>query len=112
MSNFIGQKKRTTTAILRTHRFSKTKQPEEFCHAQLLLYFPWRNEVDDLCQPSYEEKYICVEETVLANRDHYEYNREAIDDAIDMLQEGGINDESWVSIAPENVQQMMDDNDA
>ena len=39
---------RKVQAIIRTHQYSRTKQPEEFYHSKLMLYLPWRNEHQDL----------------------------------------------------------------
>jgi hypothetical protein len=52
-------RKRHQTCIVRTHTYSKFKNPEKYFHSKLMMYKPWRRE-DDLkagCQ-TYEEAYI------------------------------------------------------
>ena len=39
---------RKIQAVLRFHTPNKTKEPENFFHHLLMLYFPFRNEVVDL----------------------------------------------------------------
>ena len=102
-------RKKKVPAIIRTHQFSQTKQPNEFCHAQLLLYFPWRKEVVDLCKSSYEEKYAAELETIQKNRVNFEHHSEEVEDAYDHLQTVGVDEQSWVTIAAESVQQNCDD---
>jgi hypothetical protein len=38
---------RNVQAIVKYHQWSLKKQAEQYFHAQLLLYFPWRREIED-----------------------------------------------------------------
>jgi hypothetical protein len=51
--------KRTREAVICFTRFNKDKEPSNYYHAKLMLYYPWRNEDTDLISTyeTYEEHY-------------------------------------------------------
>ncbi|CAB4042084.1 Hypothetical predicted protein, partial [Paramuricea clavata] len=55
--------KRSTPKVIRSVRFNKVKDPENYYREQLMLYTPWRNELKDLlgtCE-SYLQMYELLE---------------------------------------------------
>lgn len=70
--------------IIRSVRFYKEEDPENYFRDQLMLYTPWRKETTDLqgdCQ-SYQERFEQLEEKILCNREQYEYHSEMLDKAL------------------------------
>lgn len=57
--------KRRRSRIVRSIRFDKDKDPENYYREQLMLYYPWRSEGKDLLGSSlsYQERYKQVEYT-------------------------------------------------
>lgn len=76
---------RRKPAIIRTHQWSIRKDPEKYYHAQLLLYYPWRNELQDLLQDTFQAMYELCQETIVANKKHYEHHAEELSVAIEQL---------------------------
>ena len=81
--------KRKRAKIIRSVRFNKEKDPENYYREQLMLYTPWRNEQKDLikeCQ-TYQERYQQVESIVNSNKEQYEYHSDILEKAIQDLTE-------------------------
>ena len=81
--------KRKRAKIVRSVRFNKEKDPENYYREQLMLYTPWRNEQKDLikeCQ-TYQERYQQVESIVNSNKEQYEYHSDILEKAIEDLNE-------------------------
>lgn len=95
---------RTIPAIMRYHQWSEKKQPEQFYHSQLLLYFPWRDEEKDLHSGSYKEVYYAHEEVIERNKKIYEYHSSEVQWAMESMEEFGIPEESWNTLAPQQQQ--------
>ncbi|MES9883788.1 MAG: hypothetical protein ABW185_23290 [Sedimenticola sp.] len=100
---------RKTPAILRSHQFSETKDPEQYYHAQLLLYHPWREETADLCQSNYRTFYLNNLPKVAENRARHEYHSEEVSAAVDDLAEYGAPEDAWADLAPQAEQARHDD---
>lgn len=100
---------RGTPAIIRYHQWSEKKQPSQYYHSQLLLYFPWRDEKNDLCYSSYEETYYANKELIEENRKSYEYHSSEIQRAVENIEEFGIAEESWNILAPQVEQMQCED---
>ena len=96
---------RQKPAIIRHHQWSVRKQPENFFHAQLILYSPWRNEISDLKGNTYAETYEQKLEVISHNRKLFEYHADAVDQALQDMEDYGINEESWELVAPQTEQQ-------
>ena len=92
--------KRQKSKIIRSVRFNKNKDPENYSREQLMLYTPWRNENKDLmknCQ-SYQERYEQLKSTVAQNRHQYDCHAEVLDDAIENVENDEL--EEFVDVAP------------
>jgi len=65
--------KRRKSRIVRSIRFHKDKDPENYYREQLMLYYPWRNERKDLLGSSlsYQERYKQVKYIVNKNKKYY-----------------------------------------
>ena len=101
---------RRRSAIIRSHQFSAVKQPEQFYHAQLLLYYPWRKE-SDLFENSYEDSYKTKIEIITPHKKVYEYKVDEVTDALDNLQELGDPEDAWSKLAPQNEQAQYEDSE-
>ena len=57
---------RKEPTVIRYHKFKFLEENENFYHHLLMLYFPWRKEVD-LMWPndSYEQNFFCLESLIL-----------------------------------------------
>ena len=81
--------KRKRAKIIRSVRFNKEKEPENYYREQLMLYTPWRNEQKDLikdCQ-TYQERYQQVELIVNSNKEQYDRHSDILEKAIEDLNE-------------------------
>ena len=69
--------KRTKPEIIRSVRFNKNKDPENYCREQLMLYIAWRNENKDLIQNclSYQERYEQLKDIITKNKEQYECDK-------------------------------------
>ena len=76
--------KRKKARIIRSVRFNKENDPENYCREQLMLYTPWRNEEKDLIKDckTYQERYKQVEAIVKSNKEQYEYHSDILEKAI------------------------------
>ena len=95
---------RKKNAVVRSHQFSQVKDPEKYYHAQLLLYCPWRQEVPDLLDDTYQNSYTEKEQIITPNRERFEHHVEEVNEAIDNLAENGPPDEGWGNLAPQTEQ--------
>ena len=80
---------RKRAKIIRSVRFNKEKEPENYYREQLMLYTPWRNEQKDLikdCQ-TYQERYQQVELIVNSNKEQYDRHSDILEKAIEDLNE-------------------------
>ena len=81
--------KRKRAKIVRSVRFNKEKDPENYYREQLMLYTPWRNEQKDLindCQ-TYQERYQQLESITNSNKEQYECHSDILEKAIEDLNE-------------------------
>ncbi len=92
---------RTKSAIVRLHRYSMHKEREKYFHAQLMLFLPWRNE-EQLIEgySSYEEHYVQVQHTVIANAEPFNRNLEEIEEAQAAYEQHGPPESAWDLVAP------------
>ena len=71
--------------IIRSVRFSKDKDPENYFREQLMLYSPWRNEKSDLngkCE-TYKQRYEQLANIIAKNKEQYECCEQVLDTAIE-----------------------------
>ena len=92
--------KRKKTKIIRSIRFHKSKDPENYYREQLMLYYPWPNENTDLLRgcKTYQGRFNQIKEQLLSNRQSYEYHSEVLDKAMEDLDNDHLNMSS--SVAP------------
>ena len=95
-------KRRKIKAVIRFHTPSKAKEPEKFYHHLLVLYFPWQKETDllgddQLYLTKFQEPEVFSK--VETNRRTFEPNAEAIEIALQMVNENRVRDlQSYDSI--------------
>ena len=84
MKGGITLVKRQKPRIIRAVRFSKNKDPENYCREQIMLYTAWRNETTDLLKDSqtYQERFEVVKNEIEKNRKQYENHAEILDQAV------------------------------
>jgi endonuclease/exonuclease/phosphatase (EEP) superfamily protein YafD len=76
--------KRNKPRIIRSVRFNKNKDPENYCREQIMLYTPWRNEKKDLLKyfQTYQDRFQDVKDVIEKNRKQYENHSEVLDQAV------------------------------
>ena len=83
----LNFKKRNKAKIIRYVRFHKGNDLEKYCREQLMLFVPWRREADIIGSfETYEECYTSLELTIKEKEAEYNYNSDAIDNAIESLE--------------------------
>jgi len=72
--------KRQKSRIIRSVRFNKNKDPENYSREQLMLYTPWRNENKDLIQDceTFQERYEQLKNTIAHNKRQYDYQQKCL----------------------------------
>ena len=79
---------RKSKAVIRYHTPNKTKEPEQYFHHLLVLYYPWRNE-DSLLgsNQTYASKFYEpeVQSVVTKNRALFEPDADAVSQALEAL---------------------------
>ena len=103
--------KRCKPKIIRSVRFNKNKDPENYSREQLMLYIPWRNEKKDLVQncETYQERFEQVNNIIAQNRLQYECNSEIIDKAIEDIENDEL--EEFSEVAPNTQHRQNEDQD-
>jgi len=79
---------RKTRAVVRYHTPNKIKEPENYFHHLLMLYFPWREEKSLLGkEQTYASKFYepAVQSVVESNRAIFEPNADAVSEALESL---------------------------
>ena len=64
--------KRQKPRIIRSVRFNKNRDPENYCREQIMLYTSWRKETTDLLKDSetYQDRFEVVKDKIEQNRKH------------------------------------------
>ena len=93
--------KRQKPRTIRSVRFNKNKDPENYCREQIMLYTPWRNEKKDLLKDfnMYQDRFETVKDLVEEHRKQYENHSEILDQAVQ-----GIESEANENIVAPNAQ--------
>jgi len=84
---------RKEKAVLRTHRYRRDKEEDKYFYSKLLLYLPWRDADKDLCRNtynSYKELYTVHIKLIQANESQFNMAGSDIDDALDVIDKGGV----------------------
>ena len=92
--------KREKAKIIRSVRYHKDKDPENYCREQLMLYSPWRQEEIDLindCQ-TYQQRFEQIKDIIVCKRTQYEYHSEILEKAIERFSNG--ESENFDNVAP------------
>ena len=65
--------KRQKPRIIRSVRFNKNNDPENFCREQIMLYTAWRNEMTDLLKDfqTYQDRFEVLKDMIEQNRKQY-----------------------------------------
>ena len=73
--------KRQKPKVIRSVRFNKSKDPDNYFREQLMLYVPWRNEATDIIEhyQSYQERYEKLDHLLSVNRMKYEYHTDILE---------------------------------
>ncbi len=76
--------KRQKPRIIRSVRFDKNKDPENFCREQIMLYTAWRNETTDLLKDfqTYQDRFEVLKDVIEQNRKQYEHHTEVLYQAV------------------------------
>ncbi|CAI5676944.1 unnamed protein product [Oreochromis niloticus] len=114
---FVQRRKNDKPAIIRFHRCSQEKHPEQYYGRLLKLYLPHRSdhELKTPSLPTYQAFYGAgcvqlpgtdcleyVQHIVKRNREKYEKNSEEIESAVEEYEQNrGVTDE-WCNLAPES----------
>ena len=74
MKRGITLVKRQESRIIRSVRFNKNKDPENYCQEQIMLYTSWRNEKKDLLKDfqTYQDSFENVKDIIEQNGKQYE----------------------------------------
>ncbi|XP_071137022.1 uncharacterized protein [Mytilus edulis] len=119
----IKKRSRSDSAVIKYPRFSSEKYPELFFQSNLQLFLPHRTE--DQLKPlqfnTYEEMYLNgavlippetelrnVKSIVDSNRQMFEKNAEALEEAEEMLLADGPQEDAWALIAPETEAERLE----
>ncbi|XP_071153509.1 uncharacterized protein [Mytilus edulis] len=119
----IQKRSRTDSAVIKYPRFSQEKYPELHFHANLQLFLPHRleSQLKPIKFKSYEEMFmngfvilppakqaVSVKSIVDTNRLLFEQNVEDLDEAEELLQAEGTQEDAWALIAPEAEAERLD----
>ena len=76
--------KRQKPKIIRSVRFNKKKDPENYYREQIMLYTAWRNETTDLLKDfqTYQDRFEVVKDEIEKNRKQYENHTDVLDQAV------------------------------
>ncbi|XP_024116598.1 uncharacterized protein LOC112138269 [Oryzias melastigma] len=114
---FVQKRTSDKPAVIRYHRCSKEKNPEQYFGTMIKLYLPYRSDCELKSQhfPTYESFYECgtvrlpgseysdyVKNIVKENRDKYEKNSEEIDEALEEYEENRDEVDEWCNLNPQS----------
>ena len=90
--------KRKKPRIIRSVRFNKNKDPENYCREQIMLYTAWRNETTDLLKDfqTHQDCFEFVKDEIEQNRKQYEHHTDVLGQAVQDVE----SEESGNIVAP------------
>ena len=102
MKGGIALVKRQKPRIIRSVRFNKNKDPENYYREQIMLYTAWRNEGRDLLKDfqTYQDRFEVAKDEIKQNRKQYENHSDILDQAVQDIE----NEESAGNIVAPNTQ--------
>ena len=87
MKGGITLVKRQKPRIIRSVRFNKNKDPENYFREQRMLYTAWRNATKDLLKDSQTyHRFQVVKDEIEQNRKTYENHTELLDQAVENIE--------------------------
>ncbi len=88
MKGGITLVKRQKPRIICSVRFNKSKDPENYCREQIMLYTSWRNEKKDLLKDfqSYQDRLEAVKDVIEKNRKQYKNHSDVLDKAVQNIE--------------------------
>ena len=98
MKGGITLVKRQKPRIIRSVRFNKNKDPENYYREQIMLYTAWRNESRDLLKDfqTYQDRFEVAQDEIKQNRKQYENHSDILDQAVQDIE----SEESGNIVAP------------
>ena len=98
MKGGITLVKRQKPRIIRSVRFNKNKDPENYYREQIMLYTAWRNEGRDLLKDfqTYQDRFEVAKDEIKQNRKQYENHTDILDQAVQDIE----SEESGNIVAP------------
>ena len=98
MKGGITLVKRQKPRIIRSVRFNKDKDPENYYREQIMLYTAWRNESRDLLKDfqTYQDRFEVAKDEIKQNRKQYENHSDILDQAVQDIE----SEESGNIVAP------------
>ncbi|CAB4028779.1 ATP-dependent DNA helicase PIF1 [Paramuricea clavata] len=80
--------KRQKPRIIRSVRFNKNKDTENYCREQIMLYTAWRNETTDLLKDfqTYQDRFEVLKDDIEQNRKQYENHTLVLDQAVQNIE--------------------------
>ena len=102
---------RKVKAVIRYHKPNKDSEYEKYCHHLLMLFYPWRNELDLLCEGhTYASKLACpvVSDVVQQNKNRFEFASDEIEEAMEYVRNNPTFDQFHGNLDPINRQENAD----
>ena len=98
MKGGITLVKRQKPRIIRSVRFNKNKDPENYYREQIMLYTAWRNESRDLLKDfqTYQDRFEIAQDEIKQNRKQYANHSDILDQAVQDIE----SEESGNIVAP------------
>ena len=98
MKGGITLVKRQKPRIIRSVRFNKNKDPENYYRERIMLYTAWRNESRDLLKDfqTYQDRFEVAQDEIKQNRKQYENHSDILDQAVQDIE----SEESGNIVAP------------
>ena len=83
--NGITFKRRQVPRIIRYVNYNKDKDRENYYRERLMLFYPWKNETEDLkgTYSSYEESYNAHKTDIVPNQKKYECYNDILEEAVE-----------------------------
>ena len=104
-------KKVSRPGVLRYHKKSQEKAPEEYFYAQLLLFLPWRDEQELQQVPSYEDHYNRNIDVIKQNKSELEHHSDIVESALQEFEVNGPPVHAYDDISPVTEQEQGDQED-
>ena len=111
MSGKETMKCRKVKAVIRYYKPNKDSEYEKYCHHLLMLFYPWRNELELLGEEhTYASKLACaaVADVVQQNKNKFEFDSDEIEEAMEYVRNNPTFDQFHGNLDPINEQENAD----